>query len=159
MIIRHETPEDIPAIADLNDRAFGETTQSRIIAELRDEDQVVSSWLAIMDEKIVGHLLFYTIGLDGQDITIGLGPVCVSPDHQKSGIGSALIEHGLSEIDRQKYLICFLLGHVSYYPRFGFSSELGAQFVSPWHRPAFMGLSLTDDAPKSGTLTFPKAYL
>ena len=157
--IRHETPADYDAITQVNDLAFGETAQSKIISELRESGEALWSKVLVKDGDIIGHLMFYTILLDGASIAAGLGPIAIHPDYQRQGYGGQLIRDGLKEADPEKHHIIFLLGHTSYYPRFGFSSELGAQYISPWPRPAFMGLKLNDAAPKSGTLTFPKAYL
>ena len=99
------------------------------------------------------------MAVDDADIGVGLGPVSIHPDHQRKGLGSRLIRSGLTQVDPKKHLIMFVLGHVDYYPRFGFSSELGAQFKSPWPRPAFMAMKLSNAAPDQGDLTFPKAYL
>ena len=159
VIIRHETPEDYDAIRCINDLAFGETAQSRIISELRESDEALWSKVLVKDGEIIGHLLFYKVLLDGAPIVAGLGPISILPEYQHQGYGGHLIRDGLNEADPENQQIIFLLGHTSYYPRFGFSSELGAQYISPWPRPAFMGLKLNPAAPKSGTLTFPKAYL
>ena len=157
--IRHETPADYDAITRINDLAFEETAQSHIIKELRESGEALWSKVLVKDGEIIGHLLFYKIWLDGDPIVAGLGPIAIHPDYQRKGYGGQLIRDGLEEANHEKHQIIFLLGHTSYYPRFGFSSEVGAQYVSPWPRPAFMGLKLNEAAPTSGTLTFPKAYL
>ena len=159
VIIRHETPADYEAITRVNDLAFEETAQSRIVHELRESGEALWSKVLVKDREVIGHLMFYKILLDGQPNVAGLGPISIHPNHQRQGYGGQLIRDGLAEADPEKHQIIFLLGHTSYYPRFGFSSELGAEYISPWPRPAFMGLKLNDAAPKSGTLTFPKAYL
>jgi len=117
------------------------------------------SKVLLKNDEIIGHLMFYKVLLDGVFNVAGLGPLSILPKYQRQGYGGHLIRDGLKEADPTQHQIIFLLGHTSYYPRFGFSSELGAQYVSPWPRPAFMALKLNDAAPTSGTLTFPKAYL
>jgi len=157
--MRHETPEDYKAITRVNDLAFGETAPSRIITELRESGEALWSKVLFKDGDIIGHLMFYKVLLDSEFIVAGLGPLSILPDYQRQGYGGQLIRDGLAEADPARHQIIFLLGHTSYYPKFGFSSKLGAQYVSPWPRPAFMALKLNDAAPTSGTLTFPKAYL
>jgi len=159
IIIRHETPDDYDAITRVNDLAFGETAQSKIISGLRENGEALWSKVLVNDDEIIGHLMFYNVLLDGSPIVAGLGPISILPTHQRRGYGGQLIRDGLAEADPDKHQIIFLLGHTSYYPRFGFSSEIGAQYISPWPRPAFMGLKLNEAAPTSGILTFPKAYL
>ena len=50
-----------------------------------------------------------------------LAPLCVHPEFQNRGIGSALMERGLAECERAGARVVVLLGHPGYYPRFGFS--------------------------------------
>lgn len=159
VFIRHETPQDYEVITTVNDLAFKETAPSRIITELRKSGEALWSKVLIKDGDIIGHLMFYKILLDNNFIAAGLGPLSILPQYQRQGYGGQLIRDGLAEADPLQHQIIFLLGHVEYYPRFGFSSELGAQYISPWPRPAFMALALNDAAPKHGTLTFPQSYL
>ena len=159
VLIRDETPADFAAIDHVNDMAFEETAQSQIIRELRKTNEALWSQVLLKEGEIIGHLMFYKVWLDDKLITAGLGPISILPEHQRRGYGGQLIRSGLEKCDPKHHQIIFLLGHTSYYPRFGFSSEIGAQYKSPWPRPAFMGLRLNEAAPKSGTLTFPQAYL
>jgi putative acetyltransferase len=50
----------------------------------------------------------------------GLGPMSVLPEFQNRGIGSTLVREGLEACKRQGCEIVVVLGHVEYYPRFGF---------------------------------------
>lgn len=159
LLIRDETPADFAAIDRVNDLAFEENAQSKIIRELRETGEALWSQVLLKDDEIIGHLMFYKVWLDGDLITAGLGPLSILPAHQRQGYGGQLIRSGLKKCDPAVHQLIFLLGHISYYPRFGFSSEIGASYKSPWPRPAFMGLKLNPDAPDSGTLTFPDAYL
>jgi putative acetyltransferase len=47
--------------------------------------------------------------------------MAVVPEHQRKGIGAALIKAGLDECKRIGYGAVIVLGHTGYYPRFGFS--------------------------------------
>lgn len=157
--IRSDTPADVKDLDAVNDTAFGETAQSQIIRELRISGDALWSKLGMIDERIIAHVQIYQIHVNGAPIGIGLGPVSVLPEFQKQGYGSALIRACLAEVDISKHQLAFVLGHVDYYPRFGFRSDIGAKYISPWPRPAFMGMRLSKDAPLTGTLKFPQAYL
>jgi len=158
IIIRNEAPEDYEAVIRLTDLAFGGTDESQAIKTLRNDGDALWSKILLKDGEIIGHIQFYNVLLDGEPIVAGLGPISIHPDTQRKGYGGQLIRAGLAEALPAKRQIIFLLGYTSYYPRFGFSSELGAQYVSPWPRPAFMALKLNEDAPTSGHLTFPNAF-
>jgi putative acetyltransferase len=51
---------------------------------------------------------------------MGLGPMAVAPDHQRKGIGSALVREGLKRCKQLGCQAVVVLGHAEYYPRFGF---------------------------------------
>ena len=157
--IRDEIQADYAAIDLVNNLAFKETAQSQIICELRQTGEALCFQVLMKDDEIIGHLMFYKVWLDGELIAAGLGPLSILPNYQRQGFGGQLILSGLKKCDPALHQIIFLLGHPDYYPKFGFSSQLGAQYKSPWPRTAFMGLKLNPKAPSSGTLTFPKAYL
>lgn len=53
-------------------------------------------------------------------LALGLGPLSVLPDRQKSGIGSALVHAVLGAADALDERLVGLLGEPAYYRRFGF---------------------------------------
>jgi predicted N-acetyltransferase YhbS len=126
MHIRPETPSDYPAIARLNVRAFEErATEAVIVALLRGSAAYLPdlSLVAEQNGQIIGHALFttYTIRLMGEDVRAALlAPLAVDPAFQKRGIGGALLEAGHEAARRQGCALAFLMGHPSYYPRFGY---------------------------------------
>ena len=81
------------------------------------------SLVAEIDGGIVGHALFSprTIRLMNQNVeAVNLAPLAVNPDQQGLGIGSALMHEGHRIAHEKGYAVSFLLGHSSYYPRFGY---------------------------------------
>lgn len=156
--IRPATAEDADTITALTDAAFGTPEEAQIILQLATDGDSLASLVAHNDREILGHIQFFRIGVDGDDIACGLGPVSARPDVQKRGIGAGLIRLGLTLMEGAGRTHCFLLGHKDYYPRFGFSSELAAQFGGPWSGPNFMAKQLIETGPISGTLTYPAAF-
>jgi len=51
---------------------------------------------------------------------MGLGPMAVSPARQRAGIGGALVQAGLARCRDLGACAVVVLGHPTYYPRFGF---------------------------------------
>lgn len=131
MIIRSETAADTDAIADVTVAAFRTLAISRhteqfIIGALREANALSISLVAELDGRVVGHIAFSPVTIsDGTPRWYGLGPVSVSPPLQGRGIGSALINEGLSLLKRRGGEGCVLVGEPNYYRRFGFRNIPG----------------------------------
>jgi putative acetyltransferase len=125
MQIRPETVHDHPVVARINLRAFRGMGEPMLVALLRQRQGYDPdlSLVAEIDGDVVGHALFtpYTIRLAEEDVrAVCLAPIGVDPAHQKRGIGAALIEEGHRIAAAKGYRLSFLLGHLTYYPRFGY---------------------------------------
>ena len=149
--VRHERPGDEEAIARVHDRAFGQLTESRIVAAVRHAGRAAISLVAVDDSAIVGHILFTPVAIDspGPPISaLGLGPMAVLPEFQRRGVGSRLVAAGLEACALTGCQAVAVIGHPSYYPRFGFrpgaSYGLRSEFAVP--DDVFMIAELTADA-------------
>lgn len=123
ILIRREEPIDIPTIRRVNKRAFNGLVEARLVDLLREANKATISLVATFDNQLVGHILFshITIELNPKNMRgLGLAPIAVLPEYQKQGIGSKLITYGLEESRSKGYDLVVVLGHTSYFPRFGF---------------------------------------
>ncbi len=162
LTIRDETPADIEAIADVTAAAFATLeisnhTEQYIIEALRAADALTVSLVAERDGQVIGHIACSPVAMaDGTQDWYGLGPVSVLPEHQRQGIGTALIEAGLARLQELNAKGCCLVGHPEYYRKFGFAnpSGLALEGVPP---EVFFTLSFAGDTPK-GTVTFHGAF-
>jgi predicted N-acetyltransferase YhbS len=129
MYIRPETPSDYLSVARLNTRAFDERiTEAVIVALLRGSIAYHPdlSLVAEQDGQIIGHALFtiHTICLMGEDVrAVLLAPLAIDPAFQKRGIGGALLQAGHEAARDKGCALAFLMGHPSYYPRFGYRTH------------------------------------
>jgi putative acetyltransferase len=156
--LRTATEADRPAIAALNTRAFGQPDEARIVADLEKAGDVLLQIVAEQNGRIVGHILFYSLGVRGKLGAAGLGPMSVDPTLQRSGIGSKLVRAGLNMLQTSGVPIVFVLGHEAYYPRFGFSVDAADEFETPLKGPHFMAVRMRHGPPMSGDLIFPAAF-
>ena len=129
VIIRDEQPSDEQAIHDLTVAAFepmsySDGSEARIIKGLRKDGDLVVSLVAVEGMEIVGHIAFSPITINDEGKGwYGLGPVSVWPHKQRHGIGSALINKGLSILKVKGAKGCALVGDPNYYERFSFRSD------------------------------------
>jgi putative acetyltransferase len=131
-VIRPEEPGDAAAIHAVHGAAFPTNAEARIVDRIRSAGQARISLVADADGTVIGHILFSPVsvsGASGESQGLGLAPVAVVPPRQREGVGSALIRAGLAVCKQKGYGFVVVLGHVEYYPRFGFAraSTLGLQ--------------------------------
>jgi len=160
--IRSERPTDAPAVADLLEQAFGGTGEVNLVAALRRHDAVTVALVALVNEQVVGHILFSPVSLEVDPAyanAVALAPLAVLPGYQRQGIGGRLIQAGLAACREAGYALVVVLGHSDYYPAYGFQPAkrygLSCAYVPPDH-DAFMVQELQPGAlaGKHGRVTF-----
>jgi putative acetyltransferase len=119
MTVRDEQPTDLAAIRAVNDAAFDQPLEGRIVDALRAHGEVRLSLVAEVEGRVVGHILFSPVTSAGAE-GLGLGPMAVTPEQQRRGVGGALIEAALTRLRASACPFVVVLGHHDYYTRFGF---------------------------------------
>ncbi len=129
MLIRAEEEKDCAAVYAVNASAFETLAEAHLVDVLRSQVRPVVSLVAEDGGEIVGHIMFSPVSLSGHPKLkiMGLAPMAVTPEHQRKGIGSALVRAGLEQCQQLGFGAVVVLGHPEYYPRFGFvlSAPLG----------------------------------
>jgi putative acetyltransferase len=151
LTIRAEISEDIPAIYHIHTAAFGQANEADLVDALRRHNALTISLVAIQDGHIVGHIAFSPVTITSSTATIaalGLAPMAVLPAYQRRGIGSQLVEAGLTACHHTTYGVVMVLGHPHYYPRFGFvpAKPLGIVWEHDAPDEAFMVKEIQKDA-------------
>jgi predicted N-acetyltransferase YhbS len=167
MELRSEHPSDRPAILDLTARAFASEEGPKppvevgLLAELFECDGYLPalSIVAVDAGVIVGHSIT-TRGFIGHQPVLGLGPISVLPESQRQGIGAAMLEETRSRAEGMGECVIVLLGHTTYYPRFGYrpASELGIQAPDPQWGDYFMALPLGGREAPKGTFRYAEPF-
>lgn len=90
---------------------------------------------------------------------LGLAPLAVHPDHQRKGIGRALVEAVLQAAKADGAKVIVVLGDPAYYGRFGFRPASGIGLTCPWPQAgdAFQALVLASPAPR-GLVRYHAAF-
>lgn len=136
--IRPATDHDASAVAAVHRAAFPAEeceTIAALSARLLSEvtEPATRNYVATVGERVIGHVAFSPLTLAQQPDWSGyvLSPVGVDPSVQATGIGSALIRHGLGDLARQRVQWVFVYGDPAYYNRFGFDATRAEPFVAP----------------------------
>ncbi|MBU0741778.1 N-acetyltransferase [bacterium] len=152
MLIRPEQPADIPAVRLINELAFAQPDEADLVDRLRLTCPDALSLVAEDDAQVVGHILFTPARIEAEGQTIvgmGLAPMAVAPLRQRQGIGSLLVERGLSELKTRGCPFVIVLGHPDFYPRFGFEIASRLGLTCQWEDvpgEAFMAVVYDQDA-------------
>ncbi len=145
-VIRGESADDEAAIRRVTAAAFETPAEAKLVDALRQQAAPIVSLVAQDSRAIVGHILFSPVALSANPgiKVMGLAPMAVVPERQRQGIGTALVCAGLEECREMGVGAVVVLGHPSYYPRFGFrpASRFGLRCEFDVEDSAFMAIEL-----------------
>jgi putative acetyltransferase len=163
VLIRSEKPTDKGAIRKVTAEAFAgkpysNQTEHLIVNALRDAGALSLSLVAEINKQVVGHIGFSLVTINGKAVDwYGIGPVSVSPEYQRQGIGSKLIQAGLAGIREAGAKGCVLEGSPQYYQRFGFKTYPALIYESAPAPEYFMALPFYDEV-SHGKVEFHKSF-
>jgi putative acetyltransferase len=161
--IGQTAPGDEPQISQLYASAFPEEDLVPLVEALLPEPGVLSL-SARIGAQLIGHVLFTRGALEGRPVTVALlGPLAVHPDHQRRGIGKALIAEGLARLTTDGVKQVLVLGDPAYYSRFGFRPAshvvppypLPSEWTEAWQWQRLDG----GDDNLAGHLLLPQAWM
>lgn len=160
-----ETEDDTTSIREVVTAAFGRTSEANLVEAIRNSPNFIPqlSIVAKEDGDAVAHVMFSAIAIATQNRPIpalALAPLSVMPARQHEGIGSHLVQVGLSKCRQLGHSIVVVLGEPRYYKRFGFqtASQFGMQAPFPVPDDAFMVLELKPGALKGVSIVQYPAY-
>jgi predicted N-acetyltransferase YhbS len=168
IIIRSEQTKDYKEITLLNDLAFNQPNEGKLVEKLREDKNFITelSIVAVYYNKVVGHILFFPIQINSgfqKHTTLALAPMSVLPEFQKKGIGKKLVRAGLIKSKELAFDSVIVLGHSGYYPKFGFFPASKFGIKAPFEVPdnVFFAIELKENslAGKSGIVDYPKVYM
>jgi predicted N-acetyltransferase YhbS len=132
LVIRPERPEDTPAIARLQARAFGPGRFARTAYRLREGaaermDLGVTAWVGSF---LVGSVRMGPVRT-GATRFVMLGPLAVDPSFEGRGIGGTLTRAAIAAARDAGEGLVILVGDAPYYSRFGFSPVPPGRLILP----------------------------
>ncbi len=166
--VRAERPGEEALVRVINASAFGRPDEALIPELIRGSDRWIEDGSLVAVEPggaLVGHLLLSEgelVAADGSQRRIWMvGPVAVLPEFQRRGVGSVLMHSAIALATERRQPVLVLLGHPTYYPRFGFESarSIGIEPPQPWSDGAWMALRLPTWTPDlRGVAHFAPAF-
>jgi putative acetyltransferase len=145
VIIREQGPADLAGIRAVVEAAFSPPDEADLVERLRADGDSVISLVAVEADSIVGHVMLSRMAAPFR--ALGLAPLSVAPDRQRSGVGGTLIRTGLERAAEGGWDAVFVLGEPAYYRRFGFDPALASGFTSPYAGPCLMARALGGSLP------------
>lgn len=146
VVVREERPDDVLAVSTVHELAFGGLDEARIVDAVRRAGEASLSLVAVVDDRVVGHVLFSPVTVDGSPAPSGLGlaPMAVHPEFQRRRIGTRLLRASLERCRAMSTCFVAVVGHPEYYRRFGFrrASGVGLRYEHPVPDEAFMVLEV-----------------
>ncbi|WP_106767880.1 GNAT family N-acetyltransferase [Paenibacillus faecalis] len=168
-MIRTEQVQDYVQVKQMLIKAFQSEAESRLVEHIRSSPDFIPQWSIVSetDGIITGHIML-SLGEvidDNRSYRVAcLAPLAVDPAYQRKGIGGELIREALRRCPQFDIPFVFLIGHPSYYPRFGFvtAAHYGFQ-LKQFEVPAevFMVYEIEEGALNrlKGELRYSKAFL
>jgi len=139
MTIRLAQETDLVSILKVIETAYSDEENKVImnfVQELSSENTSpsIKSLVAEVDNQVIGYVSYSPIYLKSDTNITGyiLAPLAVSPEHQKQGVGSNLINAGIDMLTKDGAGVLLVYGDPAYYGRFGFKEEIGRSFVPPY---------------------------
>ena len=171
MYFRAHKPSDSPAIEGLFVSVFSKSEgeqEGALIGNLVKEmiastdSRDLYGFVAVDGKQIVGAIFFSQLSFEKDIDVFILAPVAVHSNHQGMGIGQALINHGLREMQKGGVSFVTTYGDPSFYSKVGFrpiSQDVIAAPLELSQPEGWLGQSLTDDAIETipGNCTCVKA--
>jgi putative acetyltransferase len=169
--IRPETPADFQAIRAMLVLAFSDEFPRDDVATLVDNLRQTPGYnpelalVAELEGVVIGHVMFTPIQIEsasGNVPAITLAPLAVHPAWHRQGVGTRLGEHGLKLCRAKGHRIVTVVGHSSYYPRFGFTQSvpLGIDMTHAKLEESKMIMALVPGALDgvTGTVRLPSVF-
>ena len=171
ILIRREEEADHDAVRALITAAFNrpdDQAEAKLVDDLRRGAFHVPelALVATVDDAVAGQILFSPLSIrDGEAETgsLALAPLSVLPAFQRQGVGTRLVQAGLTRAAELGFASVIVIGHPAYYRRFGFQdlARWDIRLPEGWEGAPAFGLELVSGslAGVHGTLVYAPPFV
>ena len=169
--IRPAGPSDAEDVLGVIRAAFGAAAPAHgdqvaeLWADVRAGDHLLAERVALVDGNVVGHVGISHCWIDTRRELASacmLSPLSTVPEHQGSGIGTALVAAAIEAARGLDRPVLFLEGSPVYYGSRGFEPASAYGFEAPTRRvpaPAFQVVMLADQPEwLTGRVVYPEVW-
>lgn len=155
MHIRQENHQDFKAVDTVIQQAFksaehSDGNEQNLVSRLRKTSAFIPELSLVAEENnhIIGYILFTKVQI-GQTTQLALAPLAILPNHQRHGIGHALMQTGHAIARRLGYHFSLVLGNPAYYQKEGYQPAGRFKIGCPFEglEGYFMACPLVTPAP------------
>lgn len=179
MIVRREQETDVAAVRVIVKAAFAknggndhsalesdqpaEPVEVGLLDRLREDGGWMPELSLVAVEAgtnlVIGHVVC-TRATVADTPALGLGPLAVRPDRQRTGVGTALMHAVIGAAEARGEALIGLLGDPAYYGRFGFrpSTEFLIDPPDPEWDEYFQIRTLGNGSPVTGGFSYAKPF-
>lgn len=133
LTIRKERESDRAVVENITRRAFYNLyipgcIEHYLVHVMRDHADFIPELdlVAELDGQIIGSIMFTKAKLTDEQGAVkdilNFGPLCVAPEHQRKGVGKALMDHAFQRGAELGYDVIVILGSPANYVSSGFQS-------------------------------------
>lgn len=167
-MVRGEKEADHDAVFEINRLAYGRDAEGTLVNTIRKTKSYEKGFSLVAEKEgaVLGHVLFskgFITHRGRRFKCLVLGPAAVRPEHQRRGIGTAIINEGLERAREVGFGAVVVVGDPVYFSRFGFVPALTKKLRTSLRVPDenFMVKEVSRNALRGiiGTVMFPREYL
>ena len=164
--IRSESRADVAAVRAVHLAAFATPAEADLVDAIRAGPYALPrfSVVAVREGRVVGHALMSHAQLVHHEVerpVLVLAPLAVLPDERHRGTGTALMHECIGRADHAGEPLLLLVGHLGYYPRFGFvlAGRYGVRPPAPLSDAVLLARRLSGYRPAwRGQLRYPAFF-
>lgn len=155
MKIQKLTVENRPRVYALLRLAFpNREFEARLVEQLHENDRPVHEWVCLHANRIIAYVVFSN-AYNGEVCGLHLGPMAVTPDFQRQGVGTELLGFVLRQ-EQIKSQPIYVHGKPGYFGKFGF--EPCSSPICPFDKDNAHFLSMRNNAEVSFMVGYEPEY-